>query len=158
MEYHSSRVSGETYFLLRQYCGEHGLGWVAPADAGFRCFPDDPDKVRKPDVSFIRADRMSAAAEPQGYVTIAPDLAVEAISPDEFFDEVLSGVFEYLSAGVHLVWGIEPVTQFVHVYREHGGSILQRDDQLSGEDVVPGFFVAVAELFAPPAGTQPKIS
>ncbi|MCA9164184.1 MAG: Uma2 family endonuclease [Planctomycetales bacterium] len=158
MGYHSSRVGGEMYFLLRRHCGDHGLGWVAPADAGFRCFPDDPDKVRKPDVSFIRADRMSTADEPQGYVTIAPDLAVEVISPHELFGDVLVKVNEYLSAGVRLVWVIEPNAQVVHVYREHGGTILQRDDQLTGEDVVPGFSVAVADLFAAPAGTQPKSS
>lgn len=157
MGFHSSRIGGRIFRFLDSYCESQGLGWVTPADAGYRCFPDDPDKVRKPDVSFIRAARLSASDEPQGYATIAPDLVVEVISPNELYSDVAVKVSEYLAAGVCLVWVVEPNTQVIHVYHHDGhGHVLTRDDHLDGEDVVPGFRCAVADIFKPPMGTSPQ--
>jgi Uma2 family endonuclease len=129
------------------------LGWALPSDAGYQCFPDDPNKVRKPDVSFIRADRLSVRDEPEGWATIAPDLVVEVISPNELFEAVAIKVNEYLAAGVPLVWVIDTATRKVYVYRREGrGEILADTDELSGEEIVNGFRCRVADLFTPPAG------
>ena len=59
MGFRSSRVGLKIAAFLLMHCEQERLGWVLPADAGYQCFPDDPQKVRKPDVSFIRADRLS---------------------------------------------------------------------------------------------------
>ncbi|ETX06288.1 Uma2 family endonuclease [Candidatus Entotheonella palauensis] len=153
MGFRSSRVGGRLFRLLDVHCDREQLGWVLPSDAGYQCFPDDPRKVRKPDVSFIRADRLSARDEPEGWATIAPDLVVEVISPNELFEAVAIKVDEYLMAGVPLVWVIDTATQKVYVYRhEDRGEILTASDELSGEDIVHGFRCRVADLFAPPAG------
>src|SRR2546423_11512315 len=58
MGFESSWIGGQLFLLLAAYCNAHRLGWAAPADASFQCFADDPDRVRKPDVSFIRLDRL----------------------------------------------------------------------------------------------------
>src|SRR5438105_6324290 len=55
------------------------LGHVFTADCGYQCFPDHPDWVRKPDVSFIRMGRLPEERIPEGHTRIAPDLAVEVI-------------------------------------------------------------------------------
>lgn len=151
----SSRIGGRLFRLLDVYCDQERLGWVLPSDAGYQCFPDDPQKVRKPDVSFIQADRLSADDEPEGWATLAPDLAVEVISPNDLFEAVLMKVDEYLGAGVQLVWVIDPATERVHVYR-HGrrGDILTSADELSGEEVVDGFCCQIADLFTPPQGVS----
>ncbi len=151
--FRSSLVSGQLLVFLYIHCQREQLGWVLPADTGYQCFPDDPNKVRKPDVSFVRAGRLPFEDAPEGWATVAPDLAVEVISPNELFKAVLIKVREYLAAGVRLVWVIDPATQTVHVYRHDGrGNILTSEDHLSGEDVVAGFDCRVADLFTPPAG------
>jgi hypothetical protein len=70
---------------------------VLPSDAGYQCFPDDPGKVRKPDASFIQAARLAVEDEPEGWARIAPDLAVEVVSPNDLFEAVAIKVREYLS-------------------------------------------------------------
>jgi Uma2 family endonuclease len=151
--FRSSRVGGRLFRLLDVHCDRAQLGWVLPSDAGYQCFADDPQKVRKPDVSFIRADRLSARDEPEGWATIAPDFVAEVISPSELFEAVAIKVNEYLMAGVRVVWVIDTATRKVYVYRQEGrGDILTDTDELSGEEIVNGFRCRVADLFTPPAG------
>ncbi len=109
--------------------------------------------MRKPDVSFIRADRLSAAEEPTGHGKIAPDLAIEIVSPNDEFSQVSIKVHEYLDAGVHLVWVIDPMGEEVLVHRpDDTRAMLTGKDHLEGQYVVPGFRCLVADLFKPPAG------
>jgi Uma2 family endonuclease len=151
MGWKSSVIGGEVGFLLKAHCKAHNLGWVAPADASYQWFPDAPNKVRRPDVSFIRLERMPADEEPEGHCRIAPDLAVEVTSPNDLFDDVEEKVEEYLTAGVRLVWVVHPSTRTVRVRRADGTiSLLREADELSGEDVVPGFRCRVSDLFAVP--------
>ena len=133
----------------------HKLGWVFPADNSYQCFPDAPDKVRRPDVSFIVLGRLPAEQLPEGHITIAPDLAVEVVSPNDRAYDIDHKVEEYISAGVRLVWVISPAGRTVRVHRADGTvALLGQKDELDGEDVLPGFSCAVCELF-PPAGEQP---
>jgi Uma2 family endonuclease len=148
----SSYIGGRLGRFLGVHCeGATFLGWVAPADAGYQCFPDDPDKVRFADVSFIRAGRFPGGQRPRGHCRIAPDLAVEVISPNESLYDVEEKVADYLAAGVRLVWVIVPPRRIVHVYRADGtGGLVRETGELDGEDVVPGFRCKVADLFVDP--------
>lgn len=153
MGYRSSRIGGRLYRLLDVHCEAHELGWVAPADASFQCFSDEPTRVRRPDVSYIAAQRLTADEEPEGHCKLAPDLAVEVVSPNDLFEDVSRKVNEYLAAGVRLVWVVDPKAERVFVYRhDESATILTNKDSLDGEDVVPGFKCAIADLFKPPAG------
>jgi Uma2 family endonuclease len=133
----------------------NGLGWVWAADAGYQCFPGHPNLVRKPDVSFIRLGRLPNEEAPEGHTRIPPDLAVEVISPKDLAYEISARVEDYLGAGVRLVWVIDPSVRTLIIYR-HDGTIagLRERDELSGEDVVPGFRCPVRELFRTPAPPQ----
>jgi Uma2 family endonuclease len=113
--------------------------------------------VRKADVSFIRLDRQTAAqAIEEGHCPIAPDLAVEVLSPNDLAYEVALKVSEYLRAGVRLVWVVHPEVRTVEVHRPQGaGVILHEQDELSSEDVLPGFRCRVADLFVMPTQSQP---
>jgi Uma2 family endonuclease len=112
---------------------------------------------RKPDVAYV-----SFAAWPQGrplpdeaWWPLAPDLAVEVVSPHELTYATHTKVQEYFAAGVKQVWLVMPHLQHVHV---HTGPttvrILSRADTLTAEGVLPGFAVPVADLF-PPAEAEP---
>ncbi len=84
----SSWVGGRICLRLSKLCDEHHLGWVWPADNGYQCFAHAPKLVRRPDVSFIRAGRLRGDALPSGFVRIAPDLAVEVVSPNDLAPEL----------------------------------------------------------------------
>ena len=129
---------------------------AAPADASYQCYPDDPRKVRRPDVSFIRADRLPAEEDREGHCRIAPDLAVEVISPNDLYTDVDEKVEEYLAAGVRQVWVLNPSTRTLRVHRCDGTqNYLREQDELTGEDVVPGFRCRVGALFAIPTAPPP---
>lgn len=137
--------------LLRAVKGfveEHHLGEVFATVTGFCISPEgERDTVLAPALAYVRAGR-ALAARTQGYPHLAPDLVAEVVSPSQGRSEMGVKAQRWLSAGVQLVWIVEPETRSVDVWR--GGrlvNILTVEGELTGEDVLPGFVVAVADLF-----------
>jgi Uma2 family endonuclease len=157
MSFWSSYVAGVIFRLLDQFCREHRLGWVSPEGTSFQCFPTLPGRVRKADVSFIRLPRLTLAqATTEGHCPIAPDLAVEVLSPNDTAYEIDEKVREFLDAGVPLIWVVNPEQRTVEIHRAGGpGAILRENDEISGEDVVPGFRCHVGDFCLPPPGVEP---
>ena len=107
-----------------------------------------PDTVRAPDVSFVSQERVPPEGAPEGYWELAPDLAVEVVSPNDTAAEVQSKVQMWLEYGVRLAWVVYPPTRSVVAYRSLKDiSTFTAGDNLSGDNVVPGFECAVAEIF-----------
>ena len=149
----SSWVGGELHGRVREFVRQRDQGMVWPADTGCQFLPDSPSTVRKPDVLFVRKDRVPGDWQSQGFLRIAPDLAAEVISPHDLAYDVDEKVLEYLRAGVRLVWVINPETRTVRVHRANGTSAwLTEGDSLNGEEVLPGFICLVQDLF-PPKGS-----
>jgi Uma2 family endonuclease len=118
------------------------LGEVFAQDTGFR-IERDPDTVRAPDAAFIAHPRLAQIPE-AGYADLAPDLVAEILSPSDKPGEVLQKVGQWLSAGVRLVWVLDPARRHARVYRADGSvAIIGPDDELRGEDVLPGFRCSV---------------
>ena len=141
--------------LLSAHCRRTGAGWVFGPEGGYRCFPDLPNRVRKPDVSFVSATRMSVDQIPKGYPKLAPDLVVEVSSPNDRVDELEEKAEQFLAAGVRRVWIVNPETRTVRILRPDGSDTrLHADDELTGEDVLPGFNCKVSELFPKQAGSN----
>jgi Uma2 family endonuclease len=133
---------------LSGFVADRRLGLVFAAETGFR-ISRNPDTVRAPDVAFVRADRIASSGIPEAFIPGAPDLAAEVISPDDTLYEVEDKVHDWLDAGTRLVWLVNPRNRSVTVHKSGPQvSVLKRDDVLSGEDVVPGFELRVAEMFA----------
>ncbi len=123
-------------------------GHVFTSDASYQCFPETPERVRRPNVSFIRSDRLPGRRIPKGHCRIPPDLAVEVVSPNDGYSEVRIKVEEYLRAGFPVVWLVDPETRTVEMRRADGTvTLLHEGDELTTEEVVPGFRCLVAELF-----------
>jgi Uma2 family endonuclease len=142
-------IAANVIFLLRLYLRDRNAGVVATQDAGYQLFPDDAARLRKPDVSFIRHDRLPDQHVPRGYPRLAPDLAVEVVSPNDLAEEVAARVVDYLRANVPLLWVVYPSVRFVQVFRPGGSaSYLTAADEITGEDVLPGFACRVEEFFA----------
>jgi Uma2 family endonuclease len=143
-------VCAELLFRLGTFLESTRQGTLFSADTGYQCFVKSPDKIRKPDISFIRKERITADLWKQGFIRIPPDLVVEVLSPSDSTSETERRVDDYLDAGVPLVWVVQPETRRVYVYR-HGGTglILREQDELTGEPVLPGFRLPVREIFRP---------
>ncbi len=152
MSLESSWIAMEIGFLIRQYLETHRLGRVFGEAASYRCFPQDPERVRKPDVSFIRHGRLTQAQFEQGHCRIAPDLAVEVVSPNDLHQDLMGRLDDYFSAGVPLIWVVEPSLKLVTVYENAGRStnMLRADEELTGGSVLPEFRCPVARLFPQP--------
>ncbi len=155
----SSQVGTRLCSRLDLFCEEHGLGIVWGADNGYQCFPHDPGLVRRPDVSFVRSGRLPGDVAPKGWVKIPPDLAVEVVSPNDLVEALEEKLDDYRKVEVPLVWVIYPELRKVKVLRRDGSaSELREDDELSGEDVIPGFRCPVREILPkrPPADSGPQ--
>lgn len=130
------------------YVISHRLGRVFGPDTGF-VTSDDPPTVRVPDVAFVRADRLAADRDQSRFLRVAPDLAVEIISPSESGSEVLAKAMMWLAAGVKLLWLVDPATRTVTVFAAGQAPwVLTEEDSLDGGDVVPGFKLPVRDIFA----------
>ena len=122
------------------------LGILHGAGTGF-ILSRDPDTVRAPDLAFTRTERASPPA--RGFVPVAPDLAVEVLSPDDRPGYVREKVAEWLEAGTLAVWVVDPHERTVTVHEpgQHP-SVFGEADQLPGGDLLPGFELAVRDVFA----------
>jgi Uma2 family endonuclease len=126
------------------YVRERNLGHAFDSSTGFRL---PSGNVRSPDASFVARGRMEAEQPPKGFVPLAPDLAIEVLSPEDRPRDVLDRVGEYLESGTRLVWVLDPETRSAIVYRSMTDvRRLEEGDRLDGEDVLPGFRVALREV------------
>jgi len=126
---------------------------MTPKGTSYKCFSDDPEKVRRADAAFHHLSHMTAErARTEGHCTIVPDLVVEVVSPNDSSNAVNEKRIEWLEAGAQLVWVIHPDHQTVHAYRADGGvDHFKRTDMLHARPVLPDFQIPVAELFRLPS-------
>ena len=138
------RITTTVAGYLRSFVAEHRLGIVS-SNSGF-VLARDPDVLLGPDVAFVRADRLPP--DEDRYPDLAPDLAVEILSPSNTGPDVEDKIREYLAAGVPLIWLVDPRRRTVRVRAADGTDhLLTEADELDGGDVLPGFRLPVARLF-----------
>lgn len=144
----SDAVAARILILVGYFVMEHRLGLVNGAQGSYQIFPDDPDKVRIPDVSFTSRSRLPKGGEADGHGRIAPDLAIEVISPNDKVVDVSIKVRDFLNAGVRLVWVVNPYSLEVQTHHaERESRLLHLGDILEGEDVLPGFRCPIGQFF-----------
>ena len=130
---------------LYAYVKANKLGVVYAAETGFK-LESNPDTVLAPDVSFVARERVGQISKK--YREGAPDLAVEVISPNERRSKIEKKVGQWLQLGARVVWIVNPETKSVTVYRPDGSvNVLSESEELTGDDVVPGFKISVSEIF-----------
>ncbi len=92
----SSEIAARIIFLLGLFIRTARLGRIFGSDTSYQCFAEAPDKVRRADVGFVRLERLPNGRAPKGQCRVAPDLAVEVVSPNDTAEEVDEKVFEWL--------------------------------------------------------------
>jgi len=147
----SSRVALQVGRLLGNVAERTHEAFVYAADLGYQCVPDDPNRVRKPDASVVRKDRLREIQGDRGYMPIAADLVVEVVSSNDLAYEVAEKVEEYLSAGFGVVWVVHPHLRTITIYRPGGASsVLHQNDSITGDPALPSFRCRVEEFFVAP--------
>jgi Uma2 family endonuclease len=141
----ASRLLGK----LGGFVAKNHLGEVV-CEMLFR-LPLPADRSRRPNVAFVSEERWPPKRrvdETAEAWDVVPDLAVEVISPSNTAVEIQGKLHEYFQAGVALVWIVYPRQQVVYVYTAATRvTILDRNGELDGGTVVPGFKLPVAALF-----------
>lgn len=134
--------------LLSDYVRRNGLGRAYAAETGFK-LASDPDTVRAPDAAFVSRERVEEAGRVAGYWLGPPDLAVEVVSPGDTHAQVVEKALAWLEAGCRMVLVADPEQRTVTVYRSLDNiRILTEGGTVDGADVVPGWSLPIAEIFA----------
>lgn len=144
-----STIAGEIFHYFRLFDPRRELG-IPTVDAGYHP-PDKQDILLSPDAAFTRIER-APNPFPRTWVPVMPDIAVEVKSPSNTLAELRQKAAIYLSHGSQLVWIIIPSSKSAEVCRLGAQGDMERetvgaDGALSGEDVLPGFTLALSALF-----------
>jgi Uma2 family endonuclease len=155
MSVRSALVAFELARKLGNFAEERALG-RAVVEALFHLPLSGKDRSRRPDAAFVSYQRWAKdrgiPPDEDTAWEVAPDLAVEVVSPSDRVEELMTKVVEYFECGVRLVWVLYPRQRFVHVYefltRIRGLTV---EDELDGGDVLPGFRLSL-DLLMPVQG------
>jgi len=132
-------ISGEIYIYLKQK--PVGRVWT---EAHFKLWPGRDDNARIPDVAFIVKERLPK--DWLHYPAMAPDLAVEILSPTNDFEDVMRKAEEYLQQGTQIVWVVITSTREVIVCTAEGKHFVK--NVLTAPNLLPGFELPVKTIFA----------
>jgi Uma2 family endonuclease len=148
---YAGKIASVLLVELGYHVKSHDLG-RAVVEVLFR-IRSNPNLQRRPDLSFVSFERW-----PKGKRTplenaweVVPDLVVEVVSPTNLAEEIPTRVREYFEAGVRRAWVIYPHESLVYEYDSPRSiRVLGREEALEGGAVVPGFRLALADLFEGP--------
>jgi Uma2 family endonuclease len=142
-------ISTRLMYFLFGHVMSIKAGYCMSHECGYKIFPHEPGRVRFPDGSFIRSERLEAGKIPRGHTQIVPDLIFEVVSPNDHAEDVEERLSDFIKAGVPVAWIIYPLTKQVYVFHQGPASLrLGEGDTLDGEDVLPGFSLPLKDLFA----------
>ncbi len=153
MGYYESLLAAILIRLLGDFVEKHNLGIVLGEAGTLKILPK---QVRIPDVSFIGWERFPGhRLPPEPIPAVAPDLAVEVLSEGNTPGEMQRKLRDYFQAGVRMVWYLDPKTRSVEVYTAPDRRVVVDErGTLDGGDVLPGFQLPLAELFARAEGRR----
>ncbi|MGI8885089.1 MAG: Uma2 family endonuclease [Pyrinomonadaceae bacterium] len=138
-------VTSRLTAYLTIYVIENDLGETCAAETGFRL---NPNTVRGADIAFIKQEKLDIFGIPVNFFPVAPDLAVEVISPSNTYDEIQDKIEKYFGGGTKLIWIVDPKRRKIFVHRPNNTvSLLNETDTLEGEDVVLNFHLSLGKIF-----------
>ena len=123
------------------------LIFMSDSSTGFRL---SNDAIRSPDVSWIPLSQWNSLTQQQRrkYLPIDPYFVIELMSPTDILSNAQSKMKEYMNCGVEFGWLINPDDRQVEIYRQgQDREVFNNPQTLSGEDIMPGLIVDLAEIF-----------
>ena len=144
----SNWVGGRVAFYFNGYFEKNPVARVYP-ETTFKCFPNNPDQIRRPDVAVVLLSALPGF--PDGHALVRPDIAIEVVSPSDTVYDLDEKLADYEQAAIPLVWVLNPKSRKVRVHRPDAAvEFLADGDTLTADPVLPGFSVKVSDLFPPP--------
>ena len=138
-----SGTAGRLIIELGIYLKKNKIGRVYP-EAHFQIGNDK----RIPDVAFVESAKIPKTGEPQKFWDFAPDLAIEIVSPTDFYQDVLEKIDDYFAAEVKQVWLINPEKETLTIYFSRSETkILTKTNTLTCEEILPKFSLKLSEIF-----------
>ncbi|MCC6790972.1 MAG: Uma2 family endonuclease [Thermomicrobiales bacterium] len=157
-ELHDVNPSGTESSMIAMFLAEtvgpfvrsRKLGIVTDAQGGY-ILSRNPDTVVAPDIGYVRRQRIPQGHDFTTFFPAPPDIAIEVVSLTDRTAEILGKVTMYADAEVPLVWVVYPKQRAVtvHVLGEPPRT-LHEGELLDGGEILPGFSLAVSEIFADP--------
>lgn len=134
--------------ILGQFVIDNDLGEMTAAETGFitKRRDDGRDRVHGLDIAFINKSKLPNGL-PDGHIAVAPDLAVEVISPGNSAEDIHEKVLELQDMGTELIWLVYLKTKTITVHTPDSAKIYQVGDTLNGGDVLPNFSLPVDDIF-----------
>ncbi len=147
MSNRTTKIGGAIYTKLDVWSEGPQRGCALPDGTMYRCFPDQPDRIRKPDASWFSAERWSPARFDATYLDAAPDLIVEVLSPNDIAYDVSAKVDEFFAAGAKEAWIVHPHTrQLERRYADLTARWFAAEETLDGGPLLPGFALRLADI------------
>lgn len=144
--YLHGRIESLIVTLINIFLRQHKLGKTFVGETGLFT-SRDPDTVRAFDVAYMSNERFGQI-QSRSYLDVAPELVVEVMSPDDSWTMIQEKLAEYFAAGVQVIWIVDPKLEQLHSYRAVNEiEIFQIDDTVTCEDLLPGFAMALREVF-----------
>ena len=142
----SGRQNSKLNLRVGLWAEQDGTGIVFDSSTGFS-LPNEAD--RSPDVAWVEKSRIEAIApDPARFLPIAPDFVIELRSATDKLITLERKMAEYRDCGVRLGWLIDPAEKQVQIYRlGRPTEYLNQPEELSGEDVLPGFVLTLSEVW-----------
>lgn len=141
-------VASQICYLLMRYLESARKGW-AMTEVPINCFGWLRNHGRRPDVAYFHFDRLPELTNDA--VTVAPNLVVEVLSPNDDAIDLDIKIEEYFRAGVEVVWVVNPETKTVRTCLPDGsGHLFHESDLVTGDPVLPEFAATVRDFFPKP--------
>ncbi len=143
----SDFVAANVLSELWTYGKSTSLGRVFGQGAGYQYPELDGGRLKFPDVSYVSKEK-HPGPPPKSWANFPPDLVVEVVSPNDEAEEVQAKVGMWLAGGVRLVWVAYPEAREIVVHHpDRTSRSYVIGEELTGEDVLPGFQLSVAAVF-----------
>ena len=143
----SDEVAAAIIAQLSNWVRPRRLGRVTASSAGF-VLPNASKDVRAPDASFIRAEQLRRTT--RTYAQLVPDLMFEVVSENDSLTQLRQKIQNFLELGTQVGVLVDPRTRTMEVYRPGQEKVILQDgDVLTVPELLPGWELAVAEVWAP---------
>lgn len=140
-----NRIAGEMFAALRDYARRSKQGRAFLMNSGFAL---GPGTLRGPDAAFVKNDRLGGYRA-EKYFEGGPDLVVEVMSPNDTASDVHLRLRQFFAAGTQAAWVVFPEEKTLEIWTANGTvQTLGEGDTLTAPELLPGFELRIAELFA----------
>ena len=140
-KYFHARSTGSIYRILHAWAKDRGrveMEWA---------FELSDDYTPVPDLIYVSFDRLPESWNENAACPVAPELAIEIISPGQTFGQLTQKASRYLAGGVLQVWVVDPASQSVTVFYADRAPITYLQTGLITDDLLPGLSIDVESLF-----------